>query len=72
MFNLETKTKLKSFQMVDQVVFWRWISVNTLALVTAKAVYHWSMDESTWCARVGCTGECVRVDRFLRLGADRR
>jgi len=46
-FNLEMKSKLKSYVMADQVVFWRWISVNTLALVTATKVYHWSMDDGT-------------------------
>lgn len=46
-FNLEMKSKLKSYVMNDPVVFWRWISVNTLALVTATRVYHWSMDDSS-------------------------
>jgi len=46
-FNLEMKAKVKSAQMADQVVFWKWISSNVLALVTAKAVYHWSMDDAS-------------------------
>eukprot|EP00698_Gefionella_okellyi_P003029 TRINITY_DN12851_c0_g1_i1.p1 TRINITY_DN12851_c0_g1~~TRINITY_DN12851_c0_g1_i1.p1 ORF type:complete len:1713 (+),score=451.79 TRINITY_DN12851_c0_g1_i1:76-5214(+) len=46
-FNLEMKSKLKSFTMTDQVVFWRWISANTLALVTATKVLHWSMDDAS-------------------------
>jgi len=45
--NLEMKSKLKSYVMADQVVFWRWISLNTLALVTATAVYHWSLDDAS-------------------------
>ena len=47
MFNLEMKSKMKSYQMDDQVVFWKWISVNTLALVTGKAVFHWSMEDAS-------------------------
>lgn len=33
--------------MQDDVVFWKWISPNTLALVTETSVFHWSM-EGTW------------------------
>ena len=30
--------------MPEQVQFWKWISNNKLGLVTATAVYHWSME----------------------------
>jgi clathrin heavy chain len=30
--------------MTEDVVFWKWISVNTIVLVTEGAVYHWSME----------------------------
>ena len=43
-FNIEMKSKMKSHQMPEQVQFWKWISNNKLGLVTASAVYHWSMD----------------------------
>lgn len=43
-FNIELKSKMKSHTMTEDVVFWKWISVNTIALVTASAVYHWPMD----------------------------
>ncbi|KAF7731429.1 hypothetical protein EC973_000237 [Apophysomyces ossiformis] len=43
-FNLETKTKLKSHTMHEEVVFWRWINLKTIALVTGTAVYHWSIE----------------------------
>ena len=42
-FDLETKTKLKSCTMSEDVVFWKWISVDTLALVTDQAIYHWNI-----------------------------
>ena len=32
--------------MVEDVTFWKWINVNTLALVTDSTVYHWSMEGS--------------------------
>ncbi|KAF9277449.1 hypothetical protein BGZ68_009293 [Mortierella alpina] len=43
-FNLEMKTKVKSHLMHDDVEFWKWISLKTLALVTGTSVYHWSME----------------------------
>ena len=30
--------------MTEEVVFWKWISLNSLALVTETSVYHWSME----------------------------
>ena len=35
---------MKAHTMTDDVVFWKWISPNTLALVTETSVYHWSME----------------------------
>lgn len=43
-FNIEMKSKMKAHTMTDDVTFWKWISLNTVALVTDSAVYHWSME----------------------------
>ena len=43
-FNLEMKSKMKSFQIQQPVVFWKWISPSKLGLVTASSVYHWDMN----------------------------
>jgi len=43
-FNIEMKSKMKAHNMTDDVQFWKWISVNTVALATDTAVYHWSME----------------------------
>jgi clathrin heavy chain len=43
-FNIEMKSKVKAHTMTEDVQFWKWISVNTVALVTDTAVYHWSME----------------------------
>ena len=37
-FNIETKTKVKSHMMNDDVTFWRWISDSTIGLVTETSV----------------------------------
>ena len=47
--------------MNGQVVFWKWISTNTLALVTATSVYHWSKEGA---------GDPVKVfDRHIDLAS---
>jgi clathrin heavy chain len=43
-FNMELKSKMKAHAMNEDVVFWKWINVNTIGLVTETAVYHWKMD----------------------------
>jgi len=43
-FNIEMKSKVKATTMNEDVVFWKWITVNTLGLVTESSVYHWSME----------------------------
>ncbi|XP_061364496.1 clathrin heavy chain 1-like, partial [Gastrolobium bilobum] len=35
---------MKSYQMPEQVVFWKWISPKLLGLVTQTSVYHWSIE----------------------------
>jgi clathrin heavy chain len=42
-FNMDTKAKLKATQMDDQIVFWRWLNDDVVALVTGTSVFHWSL-----------------------------
>ena len=35
---------MKSHTMTDDIVFWKWINVNTVAMVSETAVYHWAME----------------------------
>uniref|UniRef100_A0A7S3Q7D3 Clathrin heavy chain n=1 Tax=Chaetoceros debilis TaxID=122233 RepID=A0A7S3Q7D3_9STRA len=42
-FNLDAKAKLKSYEMPEAVVYWKWANDTTLAMVTATAVYHWTL-----------------------------
>jgi clathrin heavy chain len=43
-FNLELRVKMKSHSMPTPVGYWRWISPNAIALVTATSVFHWSIE----------------------------
>ncbi|KAI3653844.1 hypothetical protein MP228_001791 [Amoeboaphelidium protococcarum] len=43
-FNIEMKAKVKAHLMNEDVVFWKWISVNVVGLVTQTAVFHWSVE----------------------------
>lgn len=37
-FNLETKTKLKSFTLDEPVIFWKWLDEETLGFVTGRSI----------------------------------
>jgi clathrin heavy chain len=41
---MELRAKMKSHQMTEAVNFWRWVSPNTIAIVTPGSVYHWSIE----------------------------
>ncbi|WAR01555.1 LOW QUALITY PROTEIN: CLH1-like protein [Mya arenaria] len=43
-FNIEMKSKMKAHTMTEEVLFWKWISVNTVAIATETAVFHWPME----------------------------
>jgi clathrin heavy chain len=58
-FDLERKEKLKSQQMTEEVVFWKWVSPTKLGLVTATTVYHWDMAVSSHCARAHLIVSCL-------------
>ena len=42
-FDLGQKLKLQSTAMNEDVVYWKWISSDTLGLVTDTSIYHWSV-----------------------------
>ena len=46
-FNIELKAKVKAHVMDQDVVFWKWITVNTVGIVTETAVYHWPIEGDT-------------------------
>lgn len=41
-FDLGQKLKLQSATMNEDIVFWKWISADSLGLVTDTSVYHWN------------------------------
>ena len=43
-FNIEMKSKMKAHTMTDDVIFWKWINLKTVALVTETSVFHWSVE----------------------------
>eukprot|EP01084_Bolivina_argentea_P255066 428920_1 len=43
-FNLDMRTRMKTTEAADAVLYWRWLDSRTIAYVTSKAVYHWSME----------------------------
>ena len=51
-FNMEMKSKMKSHQLTDPVVFWKWISPAAVAMVSGSAVFHWSMEGESQPAKI--------------------
>ncbi|KAI4086845.1 MAG: hypothetical protein LQ344_007246 [Seirophora lacunosa] len=45
-FDLGQKVKLQSATMSEDVVYWKWISLTTLGMVTDNYVYHWKIFDS--------------------------
>jgi len=62
MFNLDTKTKLKSHDMEAPIVYWKWTGPSNLALVTASSVFHWNIEGSSAPAKM--------FDRHPTIGAN--
>jgi len=60
-FNMELRAKMKSFTMNEAITFWRWISPNNIAIVTATSVFHWSIEGDSAPAKI--------FDRHANLGA---
>lgn len=46
-FDLSSKSKLKSTVMNEDVVFWKWFSETSLGMVTDTSVYHWNVYDPT-------------------------
>ncbi|ODQ68207.1 clathrin heavy chain, subunit of the major coat protein [Nadsonia fulvescens var. elongata DSM 6958] len=54
-FNLDTKERLKSASISENVVFWKWINDKTLGLITDTSIYHWDIIDSTQASPVKLT-----------------
>jgi clathrin heavy chain len=39
-YNLDQKKKLKTIELTENIVFWKWVSTTKLAIVTNSSVYH--------------------------------
>ena len=37
---MDSKQKLKSVEIGENIVFWKWATINKLALVTSNSVYY--------------------------------
>jgi clathrin heavy chain len=51
-FDLDDKRKLKGHIMVEEVKFWKWISPETVAIVTESTTYHWPLAGDSCPAKV--------------------
>ena len=42
-FKIDTKERVATHVMSEEIVFWRWLDGSTIAIVTPTAVYHWPL-----------------------------
>ncbi|CAF3701841.1 unnamed protein product [Rotaria socialis] len=43
-FNIKLSSRMKTYTMEEDSIFWKWVSVNTIGIVTETSVYHWTME----------------------------
>ena len=41
--NVETESEIRDYVMEYDIIFWKWISSDTIAIVTENSVYHWNI-----------------------------
>ncbi|CCW66995.1 unnamed protein product [Phytomonas sp. Hart1] len=46
-FDVDASKRLKALVFHDDIVFWRWVDVETVGIVTATTVYHWSLNTAS-------------------------
>jgi clathrin heavy chain len=65
---------MKTYNMTEDCIFWKWISVNTIGIVTETSVYHWTMEGDSQPVKmfdrhqslVGCQIINYRTDESLQ------
>lgn len=74
-YNLELQANMKSHTMAAPVVFWRWITPNNIALVTAQSVFHWSIEGNSEPVKVfdrnPALGENTQIINYQVSGDDK-
>ena len=64
------KSRMKSQTMSEDVIFWKWITLNTLGLVTETSVYHWSMEGTVLFDNTltrQCVANCITLSCSLSI-----
>ena len=73
-FNIELRSRMKTHNMTEDCIFWKWVSVNTIGIVTDTCVYHWTMEGDSQPVKVfdrhaslqGCQIINYRTDESLQ------
>lgn len=71
-FNIGARQKIKAVQMTDQVVFWKWINNDTIGMVTATSVYHWSLEGTSDPVKVFDRHQSLSDSQVINYRADRQ
>ncbi|KAL1229509.1 Clathrin heavy chain [Trichinella spiralis] len=69
-FDIDVKSKVKSCQFSEEVVFWRWLDVNNIALVSPTSVYHWTMESESVPVKMFDRMQSLSDRRIINYKAD--
>lgn len=73
-FNLNSKVKLKHIEFSENIVFWRWVNANILAVVTTSSVYHVNISNDSKEVKVFDKAADLKDDQIIGyvLGPDEK
>ncbi|KAH9582085.1 hypothetical protein LSM04_004601 [Trypanosoma melophagium] len=66
-FDVDAARRLKVVVFHEDVVFWRWVDDRTVGVVTATAVYHWSLDTAADAAPVRVFERLAEMDAGVQI-----
>jgi clathrin heavy chain len=59
------RVKLKSVELPEQIIFWRWVNVNILGVVTSNSVYHINISNDSKEVKVFDIVESMKNDQII-------
>lgn len=72
-FDLGSKLRLKSHTMQEPVIYWQWLDLSTLGLVSASALYTWDVFDGTADGpiRLSQRHQCLASCQIISFVADK-
>ncbi|KAI1721373.1 hypothetical protein Ddc_07825 [Ditylenchus destructor] len=69
-FDLEQKAKVKTHLATETIIFWKWISPETIGIVTESSVYHWALSGDSAPAKIFDRHSTLANTQIINYRAD--